>query len=143
MWKNKEDKVAYGKKYRESPKGRRIIDAYTNSREYKDMRKEYAKAWRAMNSEKTKEINQRARHKWTYGESYDEKLKRLVLQGGCCANPGCRTKEPGPQGWHTDHDHVTNKVRGELCHGCNLALGLLKDNDVRVEGLAVYLRQHK
>lgn len=29
---------------------------------------------------------------------------------------------------HMDHNHLTGKIRGFLCHSCNLGLGLFKDN---------------
>ena len=38
-----------------------------------------------------------------------------------------------------DHDHVTNKVRGILCHECNLAVGLLQDNPTRMVSAANYV----
>jgi hypothetical protein len=46
----------------------------------------------------------------------------FMSQGNKCGI--CKTTEAGhPHGWNTDHDHETNKVRGILCHECNLALG--------------------
>ena len=42
-----------------------------------------------------------------------------------------------------DHCHKTGKVRGLLCHSCNTALGLLKDN-TDVMRLAInYLETNK
>lgn len=38
-----------------------------------------------------------------------------------------------------DHDHVTGKVRGLVCHGCNLMLGHAKDNPSRLLAGARYL----
>lgn len=38
---------------------------------------------------------------------------------------------------HTDHDHITGKVRGILCISCNHAIGVLGDN---AEGLRAALR---
>jgi hypothetical protein len=61
-------------------------------------------------------------------------------QRRCCA--ACGTTEPGSKrGWHTDHIHGTKIVRGILCNGCNLAIGHLKDDPVRAEKLAEYLRR--
>ena len=38
-----------------------------------------------------------------------------------------------------DHCHETGKVRGLLCHNCNRALGLLKDNKVAIQKALEYL----
>lgn len=48
-----------------------------------------------------------------------------------------------------DHDHTCcpgdkscgNCVRGVLCHSCNVALGLFKDDPERLENAAAYLRR--
>lgn len=41
----------------------------------------------------------------------------------------CKTDDPKGKGcWHTDHCHVTLKVRGILCQRCNQMLGLAGDN---------------
>ncbi len=40
-----------------------------------------------------------------------------------------------------DHDHFEGAFRGWLCNGCNVALGFLKDNPRRIEGLLAYLRR--
>lgn len=67
-----------------------------------------------------------------------------------CQNPGCDSTE----GLCMDHDHAccpTGKfpqskkvscgvcVRGWLCRTCNTALGLLKEDPRRIEGLLEYL----
>jgi hypothetical protein len=38
-----------------------------------------------------------------------------------------------------DHDHITGQFRGWLCHPCNAALGLLKDDVGKIISLANYL----
>jgi len=42
---------------------------------------------------------------------------------------------------HVDHDHLTGKVRGLLCKGCNSAIGNLKDDPVIVDRASEYLRR--
>ena len=39
-------------------------------------------------------------------------------------------------------NHVTGRLRGELCHGCNCALGLLDDDIDRIIGLVDYLKSY-
>lgn len=67
-----------------------------------------------------------------------EKAKLLATQGGKCK--ACGTSKPGSRkGWHTDHCHITGRVRGVLCAGCNVALGNVKDSTQRLCLLIKYL----
>lgn len=66
-----------------------------------------------------------------YGLSIETYNKLLEEQDFCCAL--CERhistfKKP----LFVDHDHVSNRVRGLLCLGCNAGLGMLGDN---IEGL--------
>lgn len=42
-----------------------------------------------------------------------------------------------------DHCHSTGKVRGLLCHSCNVALGHVKDNVEVLSKMIEYVQQHK
>lgn len=39
-----------------------------------------------------------------------------------------------------DHDHITGKIRGLLCHKCNVGLGYFKDDVLLVKKAAEYLQ---
>lgn len=70
----------------------------------------------------------------------------LKKQNGCCANKGCKSIYPGAPGrsrFYIDHCHKTNKIRGLLCHQCNLALGHVGDSIEKLEGLILYLKENK
>ena len=41
-----------------------------------------------------------------------------------------------------DHDHQTGKIRGLLCHNCNLALGNLRENIEYFQNAIYYLQKH-
>ena len=69
-----------------------------------------------------------------YGITEKEYQTLLEEQGGLCAI--CKEE----QKLAVDHCHITQKVRGLLCHACNVALGFFKDDPVRVDAAVVYLR---
>lgn len=41
-----------------------------------------------------------------------------------------------------DHSHETNKVRGLLCHACNIGIGKFKESIETLESAILYLRKH-
>lgn len=84
--------------------------------------------------------NQALKHK--YGITSDEWEALFASQGRRC--PSCNTDSPtGKRPWHVDHCHATGKIRAILCHGCNTALGLIKDNPDTLRSLADYVEKFK
>lgn len=75
-----------------------------------------------------------ARAKWSEGR---EQVAGRVKPSACevCGSEGVRI--------HFDHDHRTGAFRGWLCHGCNLALGLLRDSQWRLLALVDYLNANE
>ena len=65
-----------------------------------------------------------------------EEVDNLLAPGKCEA---CGTTEAR---LCIDHDHDTEKPRGLLCHNCNTALGLLKDDAERITQLGNYLSRY-
>ena len=65
-----------------------------------------------------------------YGLTDDRFKDILAKQDGVCAI--CRGSSPGGSGkWHVDHDHITGKVRGILCHRCNTGILPALESPVR------------
>ena len=86
--------------------------------------------------------NRHIRHK--YGlepEDYNQLVKK---QKGLCAI--CH-KEPDINKQHPklviDHSHLTAKIRSHLCHKCNQALGLFKEDIQSLTNAIEYLKKHK
>jgi hypothetical protein len=72
----------------------------------------------------------RADLKTKYGMTQDDYERLLAAQGGKCAL--CGTDQIGRYGknakwksghWQVDHCHRTGRVRGLLCHQCNVRIG--------------------
>lgn len=75
-----------------------------------------------------------------YGISVDTYNVMMSSQGNKCAICGCGDWAARGKRAHLDHDHGTGKVRGILCHSCNIAIGLLSDSANTAYSAAVYLR---
>lgn len=85
------------------------------------------KRWRDNNPERAKELGR----KYLYGLQPGEYDRMLQEQNGRCAI--CKTDYPKgrSKSFHVDHCHETGKVRGLLCHGCNVSIGHF-NHDVEV-----------
>ena len=57
-------------------------------------------------------------------------------QCAICSTPASELK----RGLFIDHDHKTGKVRGLLCHSCNLGLGNFLDDTERLNSAIVYIQ---
>lgn len=72
-------------------------------------------------------------------EQYDAIL--AAQDRRCALFKTCGHTKPGGRGtWHVDHDHVTGKVRGLLCHTCNTHLGIYEKWAANPE-VSAYLTQ--
>lgn len=102
--------------------------------------------WRKKNK---KRINANAR-KWYHTVGRDRATYRkygitfsvlFAAQGQVCAI--CSSNTHRGQGWHVDHCHFTNRVRGILCSPCNSGIGLLKDSPQLLEKAIIYLKKEQ
>lgn len=66
-------------------------------------------------------FQKRAERAVMYGLSADEYIKMHEKQDGKCAI--CKKEPSTKRGLHIDHCHKTGKVRGLLCHNCNIGIG--------------------
>jgi hypothetical protein len=101
---------------------------------------EERKRRRALHPSRSIESKRKQRLKYVYGMTQEQWEIMFAKQGHKCAI--CEVTEPGSKhGWHTDHDHVTGKVRGILCHKCNMALG--NYTVARLLDFIEYIRKHR
>ena len=116
----------------------------------------YMREWRKKNPEKHRE----AQNKWVeknrsthnkyhrkinylrkYGVSNEEIEELLVFQKGICLCCGSSISLEGRVTAYVDHCHSTGKVRGLICHSCNVALGFVKDSRRTLENMIKYLER--
>ena len=93
-------------------------------REYNKRKPEKKKSYRKNYRENHKANQLRAK----YGITIEEYQAMLDNQGGVCKLCGLVetvkiSRGEGVRSLAVDHDHNTGKVRGLLCHQCNVVLG--------------------
>ena len=117
------------KKRAEDPLWRQKRQAQNNKRTAK---------WLSENREKMKLIKRRSILKTKYGITLEDYQNLLKEQDNKCAI--CRRDEIQ---FCIDHDHITGKTRGLLCHACNRAIGLLKENEQILINAINYVNRYK
>jgi len=74
------------------------------------------------------------------GITVAERDAMLAAQGYKCL--ACGTDRPGNRwGWQVDHCHATGRIRGVLCHFCNVSIGNAKDNIETLQKWISYLQR--
>jgi hypothetical protein len=101
------------------------------------------KKYREANPEKANASKLEAYYRSKYGITVAERDQMFEAQGKRCRI--CR-RDSSPikgRGFHLDHCHATKKVRGILCHHCNLMLGNAKDDIAILRAAIAYLEREK
>lgn len=118
-----EVRKAYNKTYRERSGNKE--KAKQRIEEFKQRNPNYSKGYYARyiadNPDYYKERNVKR-----YGLTLEQYNQFLLSQNNCCAI--CKTQHHNGKGWHIDHCHKTNIIRGILCNNCNVALGHFKED---------------
>ncbi len=126
----------YQKTYKKPPKtpeqreeiNRKRRERYATDLEHREKTKLNARMKR------NPQLKRSYRLKTEFGITSEQFEEILAKQGGGCAICGAKQtnvttrKEKIEKRLYVDHDHVTGKVRGILCHRCNFGLGQFLDN---------------
>lgn len=114
--------------------------ARRRARVYGPAARERNRRWALKNPEQARYHSRKKLLGKKYGMTIAEHAAMFAAQGFACG--ACGSPEPNSQkGWSTDHCHATNKVRGILCHHCNVGLGHAKDNLDTLRAWIVYLER--
>ena len=110
--------------YRQAHREERCAKARLHYQANKEKYAAYGKMQRERENDKMK-IASRAKHLLvSYGLTVEQHKQMYIDQNGCCL---LCDKPVEYDKIHTDHNHVTNKVRGLLCCRCNLGMCFIDD----------------
>lgn len=96
-----------------------------------------SRRWEQVKNDPTHKLKRRnARLLKKYG--IDEKIYQEIL---CRQNYSCAicTRKPVRLPLHIDHDHLSGRVRGLLCHQCNWYLGTIDADRTIIDKIIKYL----
>jgi Autographiviridae endonuclease VII len=89
-----------------------------------------------------KECFVKINRKRRYGLTQDQYMSMFISQQGRCAICGILGSDAVRGALCVDHDHVSGKVRGLLCHLCNSAIGKLHDSVELLLNAVAYLERN-
>ena len=111
-----------------------LEEFYGDKYRCKSCHKAYQRAYNQRNPDRLRGYHL----KKMYGITLEEREEMSkASQGRCyvCGAPDGTDRNPH----HIDHNHDTGELRGLLCVGCNVSLGLLEENPDRIRALADYI----
>lgn len=112
---------------------------------HKVEKSKYAKEW-YIDGGKQKQNNTRRKRIFNLSpEDYDKIEKEQNFVCAICKKSEIRINKNRnfTNKLSVDHDHITGKVRGLLCHACNAGIGLLRENIENLENAINYLNKNK
>lgn len=77
---------------------------------------------------------------YRYGLTGPERITLLEKQGGVCLLCEETLSFSGKYTACVDHDHGTGKIRGILCHNCNVWLGYMERKQLNVFKINAYIK---
>lgn len=138
--KSKEKMAPYYAQYQKDHReiiNKRKREKIKNDPEFRKKVIDRTRIWRLKNPEKAKIVKRRSVLKHKYGITLEDYQDLLTKQNSKCAI--CKREI----GLCIDHDHKTGKTRGLLCHACNRAIGLLKENEEILKNAIYYINKYK
>ena len=133
---------------REYKAGKRRTDPEWHEREKANNKRDYIKHREvriAYMKTRSKDYMKNSFLKSVYGITLDDYHQMWDEQNGVCVICGQpetrKSRYGGICDLHVDHDHATGKVRGLLCHRCNIMLGEAQDDPQILAKAIEYLRE--
>jgi hypothetical protein len=127
---DKEKKKIYDSKWKKDNKDKINKQVRERRAANRELTNAKARAYQQANKDRI-ELN---RIRKLYNLSAEDYLSMYSSQGGVCITCGTWKKR-----LNVDHCHATGKVRGLLCHSCNLGLGHFKDSIQILKNMVQYL----
>jgi hypothetical protein len=132
---NRESILAQTKAYRETHKEEIAAQLKAKFAANPEIRRQEGRRYYAKN----REVILSNFKKRQYGLNAEQMRALLASQGGVCKV--CGKDDWGPRGPMVDHDHRPGgRVRGILCHYCNTAIGLIKEDPAIAQSIIKYLK---
>ena len=125
---------------KENPESvRRSKSRYNSSAKGKEASGKHAKTYRDKHRQTLRERSFIRR----YGMSRQAADQQIERQGGVCALCSEPPNGAGPNArLHVDHNHTTGQIRAMLCHKCNKAIGLARENPSLLRKMANYIEEN-
>ena len=135
---NAEKQREYSREWYKRNIGKRKMQRKNYYEKNKDSLNSRARQWYLDHKELVQQRSRDSELLRNFGLTRQEYNRIFQVQGGMCKICGIHQEEIN-KSLRVDHCHKTNKVRGLLCHNCNVTLGLIKENIETLKKMIEYI----